>query len=140
VPTSPKNTKTFDFNRYADVPQIPRVNDVLYALELSSLVEYYNVCKERKDTHYRSNVAMVIKAVGNKVSDLWSSDRLMEATEIVARTIVDMCPEDAACLRREAYINAKILAGDDVPPKDANVHELRRACICQECRTSSSTD
>ena len=132
--TTSTNTKTlFIFNHHDDVPQIPRLQDVLYVLELSQRQEYYSICYQNNDVSYLMNIRIVVEAVGNKVKALWPSDDA-EARRIIARSIIDLCPEEARCLFREAFISAKRLAGDSVPGENGDETTLLEACTCSYCR------
>lgn len=130
VDTTPQNTKTlFSFNLHDDVPQIPRLQDVLYVLEISKRQEYYSICKENMDVVYLLNIRMVVEAVGNQVKALWPSDSV-EARRIVARTIVSLCPEEAKCLSREAFVNAKRDAEGTLSMPFKDGAEIIDACVC----------
>ena len=129
--TTQKKTGTFfSFSQHEDIPQIPRVQDVLFALKLSERQEYYSSCARNSDFCYIQNVHIVVAAVGDRVNGLWSSSNEVEARRVVAQAIVDFCPEEARCLLRDAFVSAKRLAEGDLSALSTDESVLMDACTC----------
>lgn len=128
----------FSFCRYAVVPEIPRVQDVMFALRLSREQEYYEFCLWNHSV-YIGNIGLVIAAVSHQVLN---QERYYEsaARRFIARAIVDLCPETAKCLFVSAYVQALEIAGETPPPKSASRDTLIAACHCPEHRASAAQD
>ena len=119
----------------AAISDIPRVVDVLFVLGFSKQDDCYIFRPSNKLNHeaYVANVHRVVVATGFKVVDKWSRNQAA-ALRIIARAIVNLCPEEARCLFVSAFAEAKLLAGDDVPPPGSDYETLVRACTCVKCR------
>lgn len=111
------------------VPEIPRIQDVLYALRLSDEEEYYSFGLGNHQV-YNANVHLVAAAVGFEVTFGPKSDE--EIRRIIAQAIVDLCPEHVRCLFQGACVDARQVAGETlVVPMTA--HATREACGCRRC-------
>lgn len=119
----------FDFCRFAVVPEIPHVQDVIYALRLSEEEKKYRFCLQNHIT-YIANVHLVATAVIGSMQFAVES----KMRQIIAQAIIELCPDEARCLFNSAFVEAKELAGQEVPPKDANREQLLASCSCTECR------
>lgn len=122
----------FDFCPDAVVPEIPYVEDVLFALRRTNEQKYYDFCVSNHRT-YIVNVGLVIAAVSYAIFAAERYDEA-EARRIIARAILELCPEEAKCLFNSAYVEAKKIVGEDVPPKDVDVKTLWQLCGCPRCR------
>lgn len=117
----------FDFCLNAVVPEIPYVQDVLFALRLTDEQKYFDFCVANCRT-YIVNMGLVIAAVGYAIFDKDHYNET-ESRKAIARAILDLCPEEAKCLFRSAYVEARKIVGEDIPPADA-------ACTCPRCSES----
>ena len=117
----------FDFCPNAVAPEIPYVEDVLFALRLTDEQKYYDFCVANHRT-YIVNVGLVIAAVGYAVFDRDNFNEA-ESRKAIARAIIELCPEEAKCFFRSAYMEAKRIVGEEIPPADA-------ACLCPRCSES----
>lgn len=124
----------FDFCLNAVVPEIPYVQDVLFALRLTDEQKYYDFCVANCRT-YIVNVGLVIAAVGYAIFDKDHYNET-ESRKAIARAIIDLCPEEAKCLFRSAYVEARKIVGEDIPPKGASRDELIATCRCPRCSES----
>lgn len=116
----------FDFCPNAVVPEIPYVEDVLFALRLTGEQKYYDFCVANHRT-YVVNIGLVIAAVGHVIFDRDNFNET-ESRKAIARAIIELCPEDAKCLFKSAYVEARKIIGEDVPPLTA--------CTCPRCSES----
>lgn len=121
----------FDHSEHAVVPEIPRVQDVLFALRLVERQEDYEFCVNNHSP-YVANVGLVIAATSDDVLNMRRYDE-GEARKIIARAIVDLCPEEARCLFSSAYIEALKTAGQIVPELTSR-EQIIAACSCRKCR------
>lgn len=117
----------FDFCPNAVAPEIPYVQDVLFALRLTDEQKNYDFCAANH-VAYIVNVALVVAAVGYGVLCMEPYDQA-EAKKIIARAIIELCPEEAKCLFQSAYMEAKRIVGEEIPPADT-------ACTCPRCNES----
>ena len=73
-----------------------------------------------------------------------SGDDMEAAKKVVAAEIIGMCSEEAKCLFNSAFVEAKLVLEESVPPRTASIDERRRACSCADCtdtiRDQSTTD
>ncbi|MFH0780050.1 MAG: hypothetical protein V1928_04325 [Parcubacteria group bacterium] len=122
----------FNYCRQAVVPEIPRVQDVLYAMKLSPEQINYDFCVSNHSI-YVANVGLAIFACGNAVLGLEKYDET-EARKIIAKTILDLCPDIARCLFNNAFVEARKLALQLDVPKAENAAALRKICGCPECK------
>ena len=123
----------FSYSTFAAVPEIPRVADVLFALRLSEHEENYSFCVNNHEI-YVANVHLVAAAVCFEVLFMRPYDEA-KARKIIAKAIVDLCPEEARCLFESAFVDAKIAAGEGLPvARSADRETLRWACVCRKCR------
>lgn len=91
----------FDYCPDACVPEIPYVQDVLFALTLAKEDECYRFCTCNHITYVR-NVHMVASAVAYDVLGMERYHE-QEARKIIAGAIYQLCPDDARC---SMYIDA----------------------------------
>ena len=112
------------------MPEIPEVQDVLYALQLSKEQAYYDVCLANHEV-YIANVYLVAAAIGFDATTMRPYDE-PAARKLIAQAIVELCPDHARCLFVHAYVAAKQLAGDQVP-EGLDGDRLREACRCRRC-------
>lgn len=82
----------FSFCPEAAVPEIPYVQDVLYALRLSESDFYYGFCATNHST-YVHNVHLVAAAVAHDVLNMEQGSE-EKARRIIAKKILEMCPEE----------------------------------------------
>ena len=123
----------FDYCPDAVVPEIPYVQDVLYAMQLSDEQKNYDFCHGNHAT-YIVNVGLVIAAAGYQVLCMGLYNEV-KARSIIAKTIVDLCPEEAKCFFNSAFVEAKIMAGEELPVAlSADREALQKACACPEHR------
>jgi len=124
----------FDFCPNAVAPEIPYVEDVLFALRLTDEQKYFDFCVANHRT-YIVNVGLVIAAVGYAIFDREHYNEA-ESRKAIARAIIELCPEEAKCFFRSAYVEAKKIVGEEVPPRGANRDEFSAACMCPRCSES----
>jgi len=122
----------FDFCPDAVVPEIPKVQDVLFAMRLVETDESYIFARDNHST-YVVNVGLVIAAVGHKVLGIrW--DEEITRRQVIAKAIVELCPSEARCLFNSAYVDAKRIAGEAIPmPEKPGRDTLLEACECNSC-------
>jgi len=122
----------FDFCRDAVVPEIPRVQDVLYALRLTDEQKSFDFCRDNHAT-YIVNVGLVIVAIGYKVLSMERYDEAV-ARKLIAEAIIALCPPEAKCLFNSAFVEAQeIFVGKPAPSKTASRRDVLDACGCAEC-------
>jgi len=125
----------FDYCEYAVYPQIPCIQDVLYALQFSDRKDdrgYY--CPEGAANwgEYISNLMLASAAVADEL--LTGRYDEAEAKKLIAETILELCPDEAKCLFNGEYVDAKKLV-------DANTSDVTKmsrderlaACGCASC-------
>lgn len=120
-----------DYSPNAMVPEIPYIEDVLYVLNLNHDDKYYRLCMSNHST-YIANVALVVAAISDEVLNMELYDEKL-ARRMIAKAIIDLCPDNARCLFNQAFAEAKKELGDD-PPQATSADELRQACGCEHCR------
>jgi len=120
----------FSYCVHACVPEIPYVQDVLYVLLQSDEEEYYSFCTANHPP-YIENIGLVVAAIATKVLNLRPYDE-EKVHKIVAEAIIELCPEEAACLFNHAFFKAKETAGHEIPDQQ-NGDELRQSCGCSNC-------
>jgi hypothetical protein len=121
--------------RFAAVPEIPYVQDVLYALRLTDTQEYYDFCVSNHAT-YVINVGLVIAAVAGEVLTMERYDEA-EARKMIARAILELTAERDKCLFNSAVIKAAQEAG--TPLTDSTDWAiLTSTCRCPQCRERAS--
>ncbi|MDD5726527.1 MAG: hypothetical protein PHC53_03940 [Patescibacteria group bacterium] len=98
----------------AAVPEIPRVQDVLFALRLTDEQDYYEFCRSNHEL-YNMNVHLAAAACAFEVMIMRPYDE-SAARKLIAQVIVDLCPEDARCVEFPAYKEAMQIAGIELPP------------------------
>ena len=113
--------------------QIPSVNDVLDALWFAEEKENDPLSQKDREVYINRNVYLAALAASFEVRGMRSSEEELE--RIIARTIIDLCPEKARCHSDSAYVEAKRLVGDkDVPSPNASPDSLVYGCPCKNCR------
>src|SRR3990167_5669716 len=123
----------FDYCPDAVVPEIPHVQDVLYAMRLTDAQESFEFCVGNHAT-YIVNVGLVIVAVGYDVLCMEPRYDEAKARTIIARAIIELCPEDARCLFNSAYTQAQEIAGEKVYFRTTSREQLLSACGCSRCK------
>lgn len=111
-------------------PEIPEVQDVLFALRLSEQEECYSFCMANHEP-YIGNVHLVAAAVGTEIMMAQPYDELAMRLAI-AKVILALYPEHASCLASARYTKVMEQAGKVVPTGD----ELKRrlhTCECDRC-------
>jgi len=122
----------FTHCRNAGVPEIPYVQDVLYALRLSRDEHAYTFSVSNHST-YVVNVCLAAAAVGHDVLNMDRYDEA-EARKIIAQTILDLCAPNDRCLFNPSVAEATIALGGKVPES----RESRLlACSCASCKKRS---
>ena len=138
IETLKKAGISFSYCRFAVFPQIPRVQDVLYVLQLADEKDAKgNYCSTGAANWatYIENLMLVAAAVGSRVFDTERYDEA-EARKIIAEAIMDLCPPEAKCLFHNAFVEAQeIFVGLPAPSKSASREAILMACDCQMCRT-----
>ncbi len=124
----------FDFCPNAVVPEIPYVQDVLFALRLTDEQKYYDFCVANHRT-YIVNIGLVIAAACYEIFDSEHYNET-ESRRAIARAIIELCPEEAKCLFKSAYVEAMQIVGEQVPSRGASRVELLAACMCPRCSES----
>jgi len=123
----------FDYCPTLVMPQIPRVQDVLYAINLGEDSQInYEFCVEHF-APYIANVHLVIAAVAGQVTG--QKDKVDEEAVIraIAYAIIELCPAEARCLLNEAYVGAMEVLGEPLPPRPFRRNHLSSVCICPIC-------
>lgn len=125
---------SFTYSRYTGVPQIPRVQDVLFALRLSLAEENYTFCQANHEP-YVTNVHRAAVAVSFEVMAMWSADEAM-ARKAIAEAILDLCPPEAKCLFNNAFFEAQeiYLGKKSALSRTASYDAILYACTCPQCR------
>lgn len=126
----------FDYCRAAVVPEVPYVQDVLYALRLSEEQKNYDFCRSNHEL-YNANVHTVAAAVGFEIMSMRPYDEA-KARQIIAKAIIELCPDEARCLFNNAYYEAVKLIGEEVPPKSADAETIQWVCSCPHCKEALS--
>lgn len=123
----------FDRCSFAVVPEIPYVEDVLYALRLSDEHKYYNLCLNNHSP-YIVNIGLVISAVGYAVLDMKRYDEA-EAKKIIAQAILDLTAPEDKCLFNNALAEAtEVVTGQPDPSRTADRETLLSSCGCASCK------
>jgi hypothetical protein len=128
----------FDFCPNAVAPEIPYVQDVLFALRLTDEQKYFDFCVANHRT-YIVNVGLVIAAVGYVIFDREHYNEA-ESRKAIARAILELCPEEARCLHRSAYIEARKIAREAIPPEGMSREQLLKRCSCPLCELTRLHD
>lgn len=124
----------FSFSEDSVVPEIPRVIDVLYAMDLVEEQECYAFCVNNH-APYIENVGLVIAAVAMDVLcpsvERYDED---EARKLIAKAIVALCPDETKCLFVGAYTDALRDADKNAPDVAGMTrNEQILACGCARC-------
>lgn len=122
----------FDFCPNAVVPEIPYVEDVLFALRLTDEQKCFDFCVENHRT-YIVNIGLLIAAVGYAIFDKEHYNET-ESRKAIARAIIELCPEEAKCFFRSAYVEAKKIVGEWTPSEGAADKARWALCSCPRCR------
>lgn len=99
------------------MPQIPHVQDVLYALHLSDKCEEYEFMLSNHEP-YVANVHLVAAAMCTALSERPRNEQKMR--QLIAQAIVALCPDEACCVlyAKDAYVMAMKEAGLEIPAHD----------------------
>lgn len=100
----------FSYCEHSVVPEIPRVQDVFYALRLSDKQECYEFCLCNHSTYVR-NTHLVAADVADEVLNMEPCYDEQEARRVVARRILDMAPDEAKTRHNDAIEQAIQIAG-----------------------------
>lgn len=122
------------YNRFAVLPEIPRVADVMRALQKTEQEEAFDASRTSPST-YSLNVMLVAEAVRSDVA-YFPGIEGQDAEWLIARAIIELCPEEARCLLVGAYVAAKRSAGETVEIDGLSRAQIRRICTCERCRRS----
>lgn len=126
---------SFDYCPDKETPEIPRVQDVLFAMRLSEEENAYTFCVKNHHTTYVVNVALVVASVGYQVLGMGRYYDEAVARKVIAEMIISLCPPSARCLFNTAFVEAKILAGEKMLPQEQMSYEMiLNACPCAKCR------
>lgn len=120
----------FAYSRLAKGPQIPHVQDVLYALRRSPTQKSFESSLTDRGSYFQ-NVALVVAAVGVDVLRLEPYNESV-AQRIIAQAILDLCAPKDKCLH-----NAALAAAAEVVTGVAQIGSfsaLTDACGCSSCR------
>lgn len=87
------------------MPQIPRVQDVLYALHLSDKCEEYEFMLNNHEP-YVTNVHLVAAAMCTALCERPRDEQDMR--KMIAKAIIVLCPDEARCVAHHssAYVQA----------------------------------
>ena len=115
----------FSYSRAATFPQIPYVQDVFFVLQLSDKKDERNYYSSASANwpEYIENLMLLAAAVAPMVLVPEGHYNGAEARKVIARAIMDLCPDEAKCLFNHAFVEAKKAAGEEVP-ETANRDEL----------------
>lgn len=137
IETLKKAGVCFSYCRFACFPQIPRVQDVLYVLQLTEeryARGYYSPAGTRNWGEYIANLMLVAAAVASKVLFMEHYDEA-EARKIIAEAILELCPPEAKCLFNDAFVEAQeIFVGQPAPSRKADRETLLQTCGCEGCK------
>lgn len=118
--------------RFAVVPEIPVVQDVLYALRMSDEQKYYDFCLSNHEI-YVTNVHLVAAAVGFEVASMRPYDEA-RARKIIAQAILDLTRPKDKCLFDSALAEAaEVVVGKPAPSKFGDRETLLATCGCASC-------
>lgn len=123
----------FTYCRNCAVPQIPTVQDVLYALHSSPNDEYYHFAVANHSS-YVANVhfAATVAAADENVCHCENEEHLRR---VIAHNIVLLCPPEAKCLFETAFVAAHNAAGyRSQLPTQGSRDELMGVCSCAHCK------
>lgn len=127
----------FSYSRFAVFPQIPYVQDVLYALQLSDKKHergYYGPEGAGNWATYIENLMLVAAAVASKVLYTERYDKA-KARKVIAEAIMELCPAQAKCLFNSAFVAAQEeLVGQPAPSRRASREEILQVCGCAGCK------
>lgn len=126
---------TLSFCQDAAAPEIPDVQDVLYALRLAEADRSYEFCLRNHMT-YVMNVHLVAAKLASEVQIAAMLHQQGEATtrRYIAGKIVDLCPPEAKCLFVSAYVRAMRLAEREIPSTAGCDRWTRMQCCgCSKC-------
>lgn len=126
----------FYYCRNAVFPQIPRVQDVLYVLQLADKKDARgNYCPAGAANwgEYIANTVLVAAAVASKVLYMERYDE-EQARKIIAEAILELCPPEAKCLFHDAFVEAQeVFVGQPAPSRRADRETLLTSCGCANC-------
>ncbi len=125
-------TNKGDMDDMDTMTDIPRVQDVLYVLRLSE-ENNYKLCMGDYSIHI-SNVYLVAATIGSEVLDMEPYDEA-EACRIIAQAIITLCPKEARCFSNDDFIEARKMAGQNIPQPDTSHDDLLQACGCKRCQS-----
>ncbi len=111
-------------------PEIPEVQDVLFALRLSEQEQFYMFCAANHEP-YIGNVHLVAAAVGTGVMMARPYDE-QAARLAIAKAIFALYPEHSCCLASTCYTKVMEQAGEVVPVGEELERHLR-TCSCDTC-------
>jgi len=118
--------------------QIPTVQDVLYALHMTDSHEHYELMLSNHEP-YVANVHLVAAAAGLEVLVMRPRNE-QEMRKIIGQAIVDLCPDEARCVKYQnhnhAYVMAMKEAGLEIP---AHNHATCPHCIERSRRDNAPT-
>lgn len=133
IETFKKAGIAFDHSHHTVVPEIPYVQDVLFAMRMSDEQKYYEFCVNNHAT-YVVNVGLVIAAVGYDVLCMEPYDEAA-ARKIIARAILELTSPEDKCLFNTALAEAaETVTGQPAPSKTADCETLLASCGCAECK------
>ncbi|MHB8830761.1 MAG: hypothetical protein ACYC44_01445 [Patescibacteria group bacterium] len=116
------------------MPQIPRVQDVLYALHLSDKCEEYEFMLSNHEP-YVTNVHLVAATMCTALCERPRDEQVMR--KMIAQAIVSLCPDEARCVlyANDAYVLKE--AGMEIPAHD---HATCPHCIERHKRDNAHVD
>ena len=117
-------------------PQIPHVQDVLYALHMSDWQVCYDFTFNNHEP-YVTNVHLVAAAMCTALCERPRDEQKIR--KLVGQTIVDLCPDEARCVLyvSSAYVVAMKEAGLEIPAHD---HATCPHCIERHRRDNAHVD
>jgi hypothetical protein len=123
------NQNLFYYSCDAAVPQIPQIQDVLFALRLSDEQQAYNFCRSNHEV-YVVNVHLAASVVVSRGILSAKQDMIRK---MIAVTVMDLCPEEAKCFFNSAYVEVRREVGGSIPPQDIGRQKLQKLCGCKHC-------
>lgn len=132
-PTSLGAKHEFAFCADLAPPQIPFVEDVLYAMRETNQPRFFHMAKRDSPT-YIANIGLVMVEAAEEFRKVRPSGTPSLETAI-SRLIYNMCPDEARCLFVPAYVEATTRIGLlKVDLEGKSLREINEICGCRRCR------
>lgn len=122
VTTFLKANISLESSHFVTEPEIPFVQDILFALRLSEKQIAFDAGLGSHSA-YIVNACLTAASVAHEIVSMEFFDE-GKARLIIARAIIALCPEEAKCFYKKGYVDAMQTLGQTVPGP---------LCVCANC-------